>query len=386
MKYFSIPADFKTETIDKYYRLNNSYSDSKVIETYGQITSGNNFESGRALELLPKIDIVDLSDYIKYSKEKNIEFSYTINAPFMQNREFTREGILEIKNFLDTLHKAGVRSLTVALPSLMELIQTLGYDFKVKISTICQVVNANMAMHYKKMGLDRLVVGESINRDFQALKSIVNAYGDNVEVIVNSICHINCTNRMFHYNEAAGDSYKTVSSASVSYYPHRCMLKRYESPENVLKLSWIRPEDLTYYDSIGIHHFKLQGRQMVLKGDPVKTVESYFKGYFDGNLLELLEMFSSTNAFRIHVDNRKLDDFLKPFYNKLNFCKNDCTNCWYCKSSAQKCIDFNDVSELIQLSNNFYTQYDEFTSLANSINLESNNIDVEDEMDIKLDI
>jgi collagenase-like PrtC family protease len=379
LKYFSVPADFKAETIDEYRRLNQSYSGAKVIETYGQITTGNAFEAGRAVELLPEIDLADLAAYLDYSREKGIDFSYTINAPYMRNREFTREGILEIRHFLGTLYQAGVRSLTVALPSLMELIKALPYDFKIKVSTICQVVNANMAWHYQKMGLDRLVVGESINRDFQSLKSIVDTYGPKVEVIANSICHSSCPNRMFHYNEAAGDSYRIVSPASVGYYPHRCMLKRYEKPENVLKLSWIRPEDLEYYAAVGINYFKLQGRQMVVKGDPVRTVESYFNGYFDGNLLELLEMFAPTNSFRIYVDNRKLDGFLKPFFDRANFCKNDCANCHYCEATIKKCVDLDRTGEIIKLANDFYTQYDPFTNLVNSLDLGSNGAEPERE-------
>ncbi len=49
MKYFSIPADFKKETIDEYLRLNNTYKDCKVLETYGNLSIGNMLESGDRL-------------------------------------------------------------------------------------------------------------------------------------------------------------------------------------------------------------------------------------------------------------------------------------------------------------------------------------------------
>jgi hypothetical protein len=32
-----MPADFKTETIDEYNKLNQEYTDSKIFETYGQL-------------------------------------------------------------------------------------------------------------------------------------------------------------------------------------------------------------------------------------------------------------------------------------------------------------------------------------------------------------
>jgi len=78
MKYFSIPTDFKKETIDKLDQLNHSYDNAKVIETYGNITLKNFLGSGRSVELLPEIDLTGLHDYVEYSKSKGIDFNYTL--------------------------------------------------------------------------------------------------------------------------------------------------------------------------------------------------------------------------------------------------------------------------------------------------------------------
>lgn len=108
IKYYNVPADFNRTTIDKYAVLNEKYEDSKVYETYGQITVGNRIGSGRAYDLLPKIDMECLKEYIKHSKEKGIGFNYTLNTTCMGNMEFTRGGLKEILRFLDELHNAGV--------------------------------------------------------------------------------------------------------------------------------------------------------------------------------------------------------------------------------------------------------------------------------------
>ena len=55
IKYFNVPADFRSETIDKYEELNEKYTESKVIETYGQVTIDNYIGSGRASDLLPQV-------------------------------------------------------------------------------------------------------------------------------------------------------------------------------------------------------------------------------------------------------------------------------------------------------------------------------------------
>ncbi|HEX3045914.1 MAG TPA: hypothetical protein VHY08_14245, partial [Bacillota bacterium] len=64
MNYFNIAADFKKETIDGYDRLNRTYPDSKIIETYGNITLGNQFTGGRVFDDIPKIDMKAFTDYL----------------------------------------------------------------------------------------------------------------------------------------------------------------------------------------------------------------------------------------------------------------------------------------------------------------------------------
>ena len=90
--------------------LNEKYTESKVIETYGQVTIDNYIGSGRAYDLLPQVDLEALEKYIAYSRERGIGFNYTLNSTCMGNMEFTREGILKIIRFLDELHRVGVFS------------------------------------------------------------------------------------------------------------------------------------------------------------------------------------------------------------------------------------------------------------------------------------
>ncbi|MCU0286830.1 MAG: hypothetical protein MUF15_10570, partial [Acidobacteria bacterium] len=81
IKYFCMPADFKEQTIDAYDRLNKTYKDAKVIETYGNITVGGQIGSGRAINQLPESDLLDLKSFIEYSRHKKIEFNYMDSAP-----------------------------------------------------------------------------------------------------------------------------------------------------------------------------------------------------------------------------------------------------------------------------------------------------------------
>ena len=67
MKKFTMPSDFKKETIDQYYLINDKYADARIIETYGQMTELNLKYSGRSSELLPTMDYSRLEEYVNYS-------------------------------------------------------------------------------------------------------------------------------------------------------------------------------------------------------------------------------------------------------------------------------------------------------------------------------
>ncbi len=358
LKYYSVPADFKKETVDAYDGLHQKYPDARVLETYGNITIGNPLESGRPADILPEVDLTRLEHYVDYSREKGIDFNYTLNASYMGNKEFTDEGITAISRFLATLHGIGVGSLTVTLPSLIEVIEMLPFDFKIKGSTIYQVTNVNKALELKELGVERIVVDESVNRDFLTLKGIRDAVGENLEVIVNSICIKDCSYRLFHYNQIAGDSIAVAGGCSNSYYPHKCLVRRYRNPGNLLKLTWVRPEDINYYTDIGIRYFKLQGRPRVLKGDPVRAVEAYFKEDYHGDLFELLNMFAPVSSFTVPMDNKKLDGYINHFYKNPGCCRQNCSACRFCETFAKRCIDTGKLEEVYNLAKDYYSQSD----------------------------
>lgn len=173
---------------------------------------------------------------------------------------------------------------------------------------------------------------------------------------------------MFHYNQAAGCSVQSPgSNGSIDYYPHRCMSRRYDRVSNLFKLSWVRPEDIKYYTAAGINYFKLQGRQTVLEGDPVRAVECYLKEDYDGDLIELLEMFAPQNNFRIPVANKKLDGFIKPYYEINGFCRNNCSGCRHCEIYAAKAVDMEKAGQVIHLANEFYNEHDEFDKMIRNL-------------------
>ena len=338
MRYFTIPADFKKSSIDLYSKMNSEYLNSQLVETYGQIVTGKIMNSGRLSDSIPDITFQELKNYIEYSGEKGIKFNYTFNASCLGNYEFTSEGISEIKSFIKELLQAGVDTFTVASPILMEIIKKVEDKVHIIASTICEINSVSKAVFYKHLGVDRIIVDADITRDFRRLSVISDLFGDYVEIIVNNTCLRNCAYKMFHYNHDSHCSGDARYKSQISYYPSRCLIQKYEKPENLLKLNWIRPEDLKFYENVGIHYFKIQGRPNILHGNPGKTLTAYFDQSFNGNLCDLLTMFLPTISHSF-IDNKKLDGFIDKFYDNNNLCNDNCDKCNYCFSYAEKCMD-----------------------------------------------
>lgn len=361
MKYFSMPADFKTRTLDRYDELNRRYDDSLIIETYGQLTSGGILNSGRDIDMIPEVDYKVLENYVNHSNKLGIDFNYTLNPSCMGNVEFSRRGIREIARTLKILYNMGIPILTVTTPALFELINSLEFKFKVKASAICEIMSPDKALFYKNAGVARVVVDPDITRDFRKLRHICQIMAGDVELIVNNVCYKNCAYKMFHYNHEAHCVPGNAVQDFNDYYYSRCAMQKAGHLGNVIRLNWVRPEDLKYYIETGIHYFKIQGRQNVLQGDPVKTVECYMREDFDGNLYDLITIFAPYTSFQPYIDNKKLDHFVKKFFDDPDFCRNVCARCKYCERFAKKSMDQGQAAELNKKALAYFEEVDNYT-------------------------
>lgn len=374
MFHLSVPTDFTTDLVDAFVRLNQTYREGRIAETYGNVTKGLNFvASGRATENLPEVDLDALAIYIEYSRRHGIDFLYTLNAVHFQNAESTPDGVRALKELIHSLYDAGVRTLIVAMPSLMEIIKSTRLGFRIKASVFCGATTANRALALRKMGVDKLVVDEAVVRDFGVLKRIRRAFGEQVELIVNPYCHKECLYRRFHHSQLAFDCGRNANEVSNTYYTNRCIARHFDDVSNVFKLMWIRPEDLHYYTDIGINLFKLQGRQTlgrkspdgtVARGDIPRTAECYLQQRHDGDLNDLISTFSpGYRRFRVPIDNRKLDGFLEPFVENEGFCKSDCASCGYCASYAKRVIDMPRFEKNREVVQRFFSTADSFRQI-----------------------
>lgn len=333
MKIFSVPADFEIKSIEKYTQINERNRGAIINETYGQLTEGYIHNSGRATGIIPAVNMRDLEKYVDFSLKKGIIFNYTINAACFGNLEFSDTGIKQIKELLTDLKNIGVENLTLTTPGIIELVKCIAPEMKIKASAICQINSVEKLKHYLRLGIDRFVVEPSIIRDFTILRNMAKIASDKMEIIINDKCMRDCPYRIFHYNQTAHDNNENAES----YYFMSCGVEKSQNILKYLNLNWIRPEDLCLYQNIGIKYLKVEGREFIKTGNVERLLESYINESFDGNLLDLLHVFAPYDFIhQPYIDNKKLEGYVKGFYNEDVVCQQVCKQCGYCESYARK--------------------------------------------------
>lgn len=339
---FSVPCDFVPESLELFHKSNQTHPECQISEVYGQVTECDFVASGRMGGSLPKVGFIELEDYIRQCKQYDINFNYTINPSCI---DYTDSNIGQIYEHVKRLYHIGVRCFTVTQPIIIEIIKDLGVNVHLKASAICEVSSLKKAMHYKKNAVDRIVLDPDITKDFYKLRSVCSEYATSVEIIVNNMCVQDCPYKMFHYNHEAHSTGSTELKKN-RYFYEKCTVQKALELDTYIKLNWIRPEDLHHYTDLGIRYFKLQGRSHPAGDKVYAAVNAYIQGSFDGNLVDLLTLWTPYNLLQPYIDNKKLNGYLERFIDNDNFCSGKCEVCQHCMTYAEKSINLSEYAKI----------------------------------------
>ncbi len=159
-------------------------------------------------------------------------------------------------------------------------------------------------------------------------------------------------------------------SPYVDYCFLRCMRARLTRPGNLIKATWIRPEDLQAYEDLGYSTFRILGYGLASKY-LLQRVKAYSERHFKGNLAEILlpggggrprhgssfwalhyllrpwqrkplrglrilEMAKEMGAIGpgkempIRIDSAAIPDYFLEGFRRRDCAKTDCQECDYC--------------------------------------------------------
>jgi collagenase-like PrtC family protease len=332
---------------------------------------------GRPSNAVKKLSEAEIENFIRRVHDKGWEFNFNINSTCLSNEESTRAGFEKIIKYLEWIIGLGVDSVTISNTNLLNIVRKNFPNLKTKISTFQKVNNVQQAQRFEDLGVTALMLSEHINRDFRLLKDIRRHVKCKLILIANVGCVFNCPNIFSHANSIAHNgiagNFKTVFAESHHSY---CLQKRLEDPVELVKIRWIRPEDVSFYEDVGIDMLKILER-FSHTDTLAERVKAFHERKYAGNIIDLLgqmmqkhgrdgallqiKQLSDENmekAFRYFgaystalqdlycLDNQKIaPDFIN------NFAKRDCDRlscdeCGYCREVAREAITVLDEAKL----------------------------------------
>lgn len=346
MSTFKLGTNFDKALIDKIYEANQQY-DNRVTEIYGSIRKHAAL-AARPDFRLPDVSLEELAKYVDYAKQHGINFEYTLNSinPYGSKVEVANN-MQQIRAIVEYLYDIGVYRISVANPMLLEIITPMRRRPKIELSTVAHIDTVTQIKYYHDVyDVTKFCVNLNKNRNFKWLAAAAKFCNENnieLEVMANEFCGVGGNDYATHcvYRDSCYLCHSTNKSIEdvdlINSYPMRqCTHSRNKNPANWLKMRFIRPEDLHYYNDIGITIFKLTGRTGSTEY-LIKVLTAYMKGSWEGNLLGLWKPLESithdkTETFApFFIDNKALDGFIDVF-TKGHDCDNEVCGetCKYC--------------------------------------------------------
>ena len=394
---FSVATNFRPDLID-------ALEGYPVAEIFGKLPA-DRVGGGRASFMLAPLTTRQFREHVRFAAARGIGFNYLINPACMDNREYTRQGQVELERLLGLIEECGVTGVTVSLPFLLPIIKKRHPRLKVRIGVYARVDSVAKARYWEEQGADCITLESiAVNRNLPLLSAIRGAVKIDLQLIANSNCLMFCPLSGQHMVNLAHASRKGHKSRGfmLDYCALRCSGAKLADPINYIRSEFIRPEDLRVYTDLGFDSFKILER-----GAPTavmaKRVKAYAEGRFDGNLLELIQPYgykdrdkSKEGAARalwflkfffrpgaikvagvmrlkklaekrglitamdwdpVYIDNRRLDGFLAGM-GQIDCRAVDCRLCGYCAEWTKKAVTVNEKyrEEMLRLYEDAYSE------------------------------
>jgi collagenase-like PrtC family protease len=321
-----VPAVFQSDFLD-------TVAAYPIDHLYGAIGGDVGLRAQQWLAQ-PKAD--ELAAYVASAREKRIAFFYCLNVACLGNREFTADGQRWLVEHLGWLDDLGVEGIVLSNPYLIAFAHKRFPSLKIAVSTAVAIDSVDKAQFFERQGASVLYLPEFINRDFSLLTQIRKRTRAELVLLANAGCLLHCPIRQYHINLVSHSGESLELGTYVDYPLMLCFGAKARDPGQMLKSSWIRPEDLGVYEEIGINQFKLAGREMD-RPWVQRLTRAYADRRYEGDLNDLIlgfDLLEPYGRLPVRIPNRALDGFAE-FFRKKHDCRAGCRDCRYCDDYAR---------------------------------------------------
>lgn len=335
-----VPTNWDPALIEKVAPMKPAYM-------YGSLP---NEHTMRTVLQLPEIDKDQVVEAVEEAARHGIKFLYVMNSTCSGNREMSEEGRWELLQKCQWIMESGFAGVTLANPYTMEIVSRNFPELELHVSLLTGVKDARAASFYEDLGATLIHLDPECARNFKSLRSIRKAVDLKLSLVVNEGCLLQCPLRDYHMNVVSHSHESIEGQYHVDYCYYNCAGDKVSKPTELLRMPWIRPEDMLIYLDEGLDHFKIAGREKMGDGPSSHTdwIEMVTRAYHSGrsdNVAKLLVGLEGIQSLtgevgpeppEIVIDSRKLDGFMRYF--EQEHCDLDCSQCTYCDAWARKSV------------------------------------------------
>lgn len=270
-----------------------------------------------------------LEEDILQLKKNGIKLDLLLNGNCYGERAISKSFEKEILSIIDHLASIGCCPDIITTTSFFVARTIKKYCNSIEVrASINMKIGSIQAMEYASDYFDSFYMQRDLQRNIENVKSNHQwcvKHNKKLGILVNSGCLRFCPSQTFHDNLLAHSSKAEELDNVSDWNPHIChnIYADVKNYANILKATWIRPEDLDLYNDI-VDFMKLATRQ---HSHPRKVIDAYTRRSYKGNLLDLLEPGFSYIFNPYYIDNKS---FPEEWRKQFSQCDNNCYSCSFC--------------------------------------------------------
>lgn len=303
---FSIPVRWDRGYIDEVLSFEQSHA--RISNFYGVVEHPVS-RNGRVPLEHQRVAAESARELIAHIHARGRRFKYLLNAPDPLRPKVTEDDEVALIRFL--AEELEVDDVVVSSPRLMRLVREAAPRLEIHVSTIAGVGNLEQLQPFLPMKPALVVPQHDVPKKPRALSALqagCEEAGMAVEVMVTESCLFGCPWMKGHYQALS-------ESMDDRDFHRKCRDERLANPAELLACgSFIRPEDVDHYVSLGVRRFKISGRSKSAEW-LLRAARAYLGGKYDGNLVDLMGMDPVARPETwMRVDSAALDGLIPALF------------------------------------------------------------------------
>jgi len=300
-----------------------------VNEVYGAPTDSEVFH-GRSRKGMPgPVTTEQVKAVASLCSENNAYFNLVVNSPYYPPAYLQQDSPIDelLMQFVDLPNL----KFTVTIPQVIAKISKWFKNPAIKVSKFANIDNVQKLLRWKAFNIECFVIAADVVKNINTVETLCKQ-GVKSILIVNDPCIAGCPVSNYHFTHSSLHSTDAFTESYSSYCIDYCKGLMVENPYEIMRSSFVRPEETEKYLKIGVDILKIVDRNKPswwIK----RAYEAYLNKKYEGNLLDLFPLFFAETAAEpakgLYIDNNQINGLVEKQAVACNaeICQHDCFFC-----------------------------------------------------------